>query len=85
MGQSPEDIQQAWDKMAENEANALMLMLERPDLKVMVVVVGAHVGSEGCTDIVHAVSPHTKVSQATQFHAALTRRANWILEKVRKK
>lgn len=85
MSESPEQIQLAWDKMAENEANALMLMLERPDLKVMVVVVGAHTDTEGWTDIVHAVSPHTKISQAQQFHAALTRRANWILDKVRKK
>lgn len=80
-----DDVQAAWDKLAENEANALMMMLEREDLKVMVVVVGAHTGEEGMTDIVHAVSSHTKVGQAQQFQQALTRRANWILDKVRKK
>lgn len=85
MTETPEQIQKAWDKMAENEANALMLMLERPDLKVMVVVIGAHTDVEGWTDIVHAASPHTKISQAQQFHDALTRRANWVLEKLRKK
>lgn len=60
------------------EANALMMLLERKDLKVMVIIIGAHSDSEGTTDLIHSVSAKTKKSHAHQFKTALAKRVKFL-------
>ncbi len=76
--------QDAWDAIAAEEANALMKLLERPDLKVMVIIIGAHTDPQGTTDLIHSVSANTKKSHAKQFHAALMRRVRYLQDRINK-
>lgn len=73
----------AWAKLAENEANALALLLEREDRKIMVVVVAADTDTLGTTHVLHAVSSGTHRAHGVQFATALLKKADFIQEKLK--
>lgn len=74
--------QLAWNALAADEANTVLLALERPDLKVMVVIVAAHSDPDGTTDLIFSVSGRTKKSHAKQFKRALEKRVEFLAAKI---
>lgn len=72
----------AWDKMAEDEANALAQMLASGDRCVMVIVVAADNDERGTTLLCHGVAGETKGAHLRQFIVGVERKLTWLRDKL---
>ncbi|MCH4893418.1 hypothetical protein GO308_09885 [Sphingomonas sp. SFZ2018-12] len=68
---------EAWCRLAEDEASTLVSLLERGDLKVMVVVM-AHDQVRSLGSVLHAVSDGTSVANANAFAGGLNVKRDWL-------
>lgn len=72
----------AWDKMAEDEANALATMLANDRRSVMVIVIAADSDDLGTTLLVHGVAGKTTGASLRQFIAGAERKLTWLRDKL---
>ena len=74
----------AWEQVAQDEAQALASLLATEGRRVLVVVVGVEDAQDGLTRFTHAVAGQTEGRHLFQFIAALERKLNWLRQKTRR-
>lgn len=74
--------QAAWDRHAEQEAEALALMLATGGRAVIVIVVAAQDDAEGTTSVLHGVAGTTTGASLRQFILGVERKLTWLRDKL---
>jgi hypothetical protein len=74
--------QQAWDRVAQDEADALAKILATDGRCVMVIIVGADSDEQGTVHLCHAVAGQTTGSHLRQFIAGVERKLEWLRDKL---
>lgn len=74
--------QPAWDKLAQQEADALAQLLANEGRCVMVTIVGADTDDLGTTHVCHGVAGDTRGRHLRQFIAGLERKLARLNDKL---
>lgn len=74
--------QDVWNTMAQNEADALALMLASDNRSVMVIVIAADNDADGTTHLTHGVAGRTTGATLRQFILGVERKLEWMREKM---
>lgn len=74
--------QKDWDTVAEEEANALALLLATEGRVCMVIVIGADNDADGTCHMAHGVAGPTTGAHLRQFIFAVDHKLKWLRDKL---